>query len=102
MSMSTGGVWIFGVAALVLLQCGGQAVSTEPAPSATDASGSGPIGGGSATADTCAGGASEDGGCNQGGDDSGLEPYARLRTACSLNASVNRRGRPVSIDCHIR
>ena len=75
----------------------------SPAPSVVEANSAGSASGGNANADAveCSSGGSADGGCNQGGD-SQLEAYARLRTACSLNVKVNRRGSPVSIDCHIR
>jgi hypothetical protein len=54
-----------------------------------------------AEADEC-GGAAPDGGCNGVGGELALEAYARLHTACNLTVRVNRRGKPVCIDHHIR
>jgi general secretion pathway protein C len=41
-------------------------------------------------------------GFNMASPEKALEAYARLRTASSLNVSVNRRGSPVTISLHIK
>jgi len=41
-------------------------------------------------------------GFNMASPEKALEAYARLRTASSLNVSVNRRGAPVTISLHIK
>lgn len=41
-------------------------------------------------------------GFNMASPEKALEAYARLRTASSLNVSVNRRGTPVTISLHIK
>ena len=74
------------LAALWLLDgCGG---GTTPGPDGEGGAGN--------TADGCVAGAGGEAG------ERPLEAYARLRTACGLNAKVNRRGESVGVDYHIR
>ena len=87
---------------VLVMACGGQTTWDPSSPTTGTTATNG--GAGNAAAE-CLGGA-PDGGCGGEGDgDAGeraLDPYARLRTACSLSARVNRRGAPVSIDYCIR
>lgn len=85
------------LAAFGLLNCGRSA--TADSPGATDSEAS--VGGAGGDAGDC-GGAASDGGCTGVGGEPALAAYAPLRTACSLNVRVNRRGKPVCIDEHIR
>ncbi len=41
-------------------------------------------------------------GFNMSSPEKALEAYARLRTASNLNVKINRRGKPMSIDFHIK
>jgi general secretion pathway protein C len=41
-------------------------------------------------------------GFNMSSPEKALEAYARLRTASGLNVKINRRGKPLSIDYHIK
>jgi len=84
---------------LELLGCGGRATS-DPSEAPALPAGTGGAIGADATINTCGGAA--DGGCAGEGGEHPLEPYARLRPACGLSVHVNRRGAPVSIDCHIQ
>jgi len=84
---------------LALMSCGGRATS-DPAQTPALPAGTGGATGADATINTCGGVA--DGGCAGEGGERPLEPYARLRPACSLSVQINRRGTPVSIDCHIQ
>lgn len=94
--------WLM-LATAVLLHCGGKSV--------TDITGSDDdtAAGGSAAVSNAGGGALGDGnGCIDSGVPEGgcggeagadpLEPYARLRTACGSNVTVNRHGSPVAIN----
>jgi hypothetical protein len=89
---------VFVAVALLLVNCGGRDVSNPPGAvgGATAADG-----GTASTADECSGGA-PDGGCGGEVGERPLEVYARLRTACNLRVGINRRGAPISIDCHIK
>ena len=82
--------------AFAFLNCGGS--STSNSSGATEG---GASVGASSDGMECAG-AAPDGGCGGAGGEAVLEPYARLRTACSLSVRVNRRGAPVCIDSHIQ
>lgn len=81
---------------LVLIHCGGHTASSSSGSSSGNA-----VGGAGGGQDECAG-ASSEGGCDGAAGERALEEYARLHTACSLNVRVNRRGKPVCIDYHIR
>jgi general secretion pathway protein C len=41
-------------------------------------------------------------GFNMSSPEKALEAYARLRTAKGLNVKINRRGKPMSLDYHIK
>ena len=81
------------VAAFLLFNCGRSSASDSPDLASQ--------GGAAGEATECAGGAPE-GGCNAAGGEPALAAYARLRPACSLNVLINRRGKPVCIDEHIK
>ena len=80
----------------LMASCGGVATSSDGEPrAAADAAPTGDETG-------CAGAPAEDPGCDGAGGERPLAAYARLHTACNLSVAVNRRGAPVSIDCHIK
>ena len=88
------------LALFVLVSCGGRTLADSSNGVNGDTADQG---GSSSAADECAlGGAQDDGGCGGMAGEKPLEDYARLRTACSRNTKVNRRGMPVSIDYCIR
>ena len=97
--MSRGLGWFVAVSGLAVVHCGGRAeLDFEPEAS--------PSGGAAATADDC-NDEVPDAGCMAGdaGGDAGsspLEPYARLRTACAKNITINRRGPAVPLCHHIK
>jgi len=87
---------------VLLVACGGRALTdSSDASDATDGDAA-TSGGTSNASEACLGGAPDPGGCGGAAGERPLDAYARLRTACSLNVKVNRRGGPVSIDYCIR
>ena len=83
---------------LLLIACGGRATADSSRAAMSDAAANG---GAQAAPDECFGGAAW-AGCGGEAGERSLEEYAPLHTACRLSVRVNRRGAPVSIDCHIR
>lgn len=81
------------LAALLLLNCGRSSTADS-----LDAASRGGAGG---DANECAGGATN-GGCNAAGGEPALEAYARVHTACNLNVRINRRGKVICVDLHIK
>jgi hypothetical protein len=81
--------------ALLLSHCGGE-TSANPASVGVAQTMSDGAGG---AADECGGAPA--GGCNDAGND-GVDSTTGIHTACHLNVKVNRRGKPVCIDYHIR
>jgi hypothetical protein len=82
------------LATAALLHCGGESVSA-PAPPAAVGVGNGGSESGNAGEECDAGAAGATASY-------GTRAYARLRSACSLDVKVNRRGAPVSIDFTIK
>jgi hypothetical protein len=93
--------WLM-LATAVLLHCGGKSV-TDIAGSDDDTAAGGSTvvsnagSGGTADNNGCIDSGVPEGGCGGEGGEKPLEPYARLRTACGLNANVNRNGTPAPI-----
>lgn len=79
--------------ALLLLNCGRSSAADSPNAASHGGAGS--------DATECAGGATN-GGCNAAGGEPALEAYARIHTACNLNVRINRRGKVICVDLHIK
>jgi hypothetical protein len=98
--------WLI-LATAVLLHCGGKSVTDIPATDGNPAAGgsattSSAGNGGTADSNECSDSGVLEGGCGGEAGENPLQPYARLRTACSSNVTVNRNGSPVSIDFCIK
>jgi hypothetical protein len=53
--------------------------------------------GGTADSNECIDSGVPEGGCGGEAGENPLQPYARLRTACGSNVTINRNGSPVAI-----